>query len=165
VKKAVVIAAPHTSNWDLPFALGVALAFRMRLRWIGKHTLFSLPGWGAFMRFLGGIPVDRRSPQGLVGEAARRIQESDSMFLMVPPEGTRSKASGWKSGFYWIAVEAKVPILLGYLDYARKRASPGPAFYPTGDIEKDFLEFRAFYRGVRGKFPELQSEVRLQPKK
>jgi 1-acyl-sn-glycerol-3-phosphate acyltransferase len=165
IHKAVVIAAPHTSNWDFVYALAVALAYRMHLKWIGKHTLFSVPLWGAWLRFLGGIPIDRSAPQGMVKDAARKLREAESMYLMVPPEGTRSKTSGWKTGFYWIAVEAQVPILLGYLDYGRKCASPGKVFYPSGDIEKDFKEFRAYYQGVRGKYPVLQSEVRVQPKK
>jgi 1-acyl-sn-glycerol-3-phosphate acyltransferase len=163
VKRAVVIAAPHTSNWDLPYALATAMAFGMRLKWLGKHTLFTVPIWGRLMRALGGIPVDRRSPQGSVGAAVSRLRASDELFLMVPPEGTRSKGTGWKTGFYWIAMEAKLPILLGYLDYARKVSSCGTVFHPTGDIERDFEKLREFYRDVQGKFPEKQSSIRIQP--
>lgn len=164
-RKAVIIAAPHTSNWDLVQAVAVAWRYGIRLKWIGKDSLFKVPGWGAFLKKMGGIPVDRSSPHGVVGAAAAELRAADELFLMVPPEGTRSKASGWKTGFYWIAHEAKVPIILGYLDYARKRASFDKLFTPTGDIERDFLEFRAFYQGVKGKFPAQQSEVRVQAKR
>ena len=163
VDKAVIIAAPHTSNWDFPLAVAVALVHRFHFRWLGKDALFKMPFWGAFMRFLGGIPVDRSGPHGVVASVVERFSHAEPMVLMIPPEGSRSKTTGWKTGFYYIAREAQVPIILGYMDYRRKRAGASRLFYPTGDIDKDFGEFKRFYAGVTGKFPEHQSEVRVQP--
>ena len=118
-RKFVLIAAPHTSNWDFPFMLATAYAMRVRISWFGKHTLF-IPPWGWFMRTLGGIPVDRRSPQTLVTQMAEKLKSSEDLVLAVTPEGTRNKVDIWKSGFYHIARESNVPIGLGYLDYDRK---------------------------------------------
>ena len=108
--KFVLIAAPHTSNWDLPIMLSIALVFDIKLHWIGKHTLFRFP-YGWFMRFLGGIPIDRRAPQGMVGQVADAFRNSEKLVIVVPPEGTRGRAEYWKSGFYWMAKEAGVPWL------------------------------------------------------
>ena len=160
-RRFVLIAAPHTSNWDLPFMLAASLTYRVRVNWIGKHTLFK-PPWGAFMRFLGGIPIDRSAPQGMVGAAAQTIRDSPSMLLAVPPSGTRSKRDHWKSGFYWIAKEAGVPILCGYLDYGRRVADLGMSFHPTGDVAADMDRIRAYYDGIRGRFPENETDIRLR---
>ncbi len=159
--KAVIIAAPHTSNWDLVYSFAVAWVLGMKIHWVGKHTLFTVPIWGSFMRRLGGIPVDRTAPQGAVEAIAQQIRQAPEMLVMVPPEGTRSKSKGWKSGFYWIAHSAGVPIILGYLDYGRKRAGVSTALFPTGDIEKDFVRIQEFYAGVHGKRSAMQGEVRL----
>jgi 1-acyl-sn-glycerol-3-phosphate acyltransferase len=160
-KKCVLIAAPHTSNWDLPFMLATALVMRVRISWFGKHTVFKFPfGW--FMRKLGGIPVDRRSPQSLVMQMAERFKNSDYLILAVPPEGTRRKVDLWKSGFYHIAARSGVPIGLGYLDYERKLSGVGMFLMPSGDINQDMDTIRAFYRNIRGKYPGQESEPRLQ---
>ena len=160
-RKFVLIAAPHTSNWDFPFMIATAYAMRVRISWFGKHTLFAPPlGW--LMRSLGGIPVDRRSPQTLVMQMVERFRASDDLVLAVPPEGTRSKVSVWKSGFYHIAVESKVPIALGYLDYERKLCGLGMFVIPSGNVSEDMNLIRSFYRDIRGKHPELESEPRLR---
>jgi 1-acyl-sn-glycerol-3-phosphate acyltransferase len=160
-RKAVLIAAPHTSNWDLPHMLAAALIFRVHLSWMGKHTLFRWPfGW--FMRGLGGVPIDRRSPQGMVGQMAERFREADQLVLAVPPSGTRKKSTHWRSGFYHIAREAGVPILCAYLDYSRRRAGLGPLFFPTGDLAADTASLAAFYADKRGKFPENETPVLLR---
>ena len=159
--KAVIIAAPHTTNWDLPHMLAAALVFRMRLSWMGKHTLFSFPfGW--FMRLLGGLPVDRRAPGGLVQSVANTFGTIDQLFLAVPPSGTRGRREVWKSGFYWIAHTAQVPIVCGYLDYKRKRACLGFSFMPSGDVSADMEKVRTFYKGIEGKYPEHQNPIRLK---
>ncbi len=158
VPRAVVIAAPHTTNWDLPHMLAAGFIFRLRLSWMGKDTLFVGPfGW--FLRWMGGVPVDRRAPRGMVKEVARQFDAVDRLALAVPPSGTRKRAAHWKSGFYWIAVEAKVPILMCYLDYANRRAGIGPVLHPTGDIRADMDVIRAFYHGRRGKFPDAETPI------
>jgi 1-acyl-sn-glycerol-3-phosphate acyltransferase len=160
-RKYVLIAAPHTSNWDFPFMLATAYVMRVRISWFGKHTVFKFPfGW--FMRKLGGIPVDRRSPQSLVMQMAERFKNSDYLILAVPPEGTRRKVDLWKSGFYHIAARSGVPIGLGYLDYHRKLSGLGMFLMPSGNIKEDMDTIRAFYRNIRGKYSDLESEPRLQ---
>ena len=160
-RKFVLIAAPHTSNWDFPFMLATAYVMRVRISWFGKHTLF-IPPWGWLLRRLGGIPVDRRASHSLVSQMAEKFQESDELVLAVPPEGTRSKVRLWKSGFYHIASESRVPIGLGYLDYARKRCGLGMFVMPSGNVDDDMNKIREFYRDIRGKFPDLECEPRLQ---
>jgi len=161
VERAVIIAAPHTSNWDMPHMMAAAWVFRMKISWMGKHTLFKPPlGW--LLRVLGGLSIDRRAPQGTVRAIADSFRPGEKLFLAVPPSGTRSKREMWKSGFYWIATEAEVPIAAGYLDFARRRACLGFVFEPTGEVSEDMDRIREFYAPVRGKFPELQSAVRIK---
>ena len=159
--KFVCVAAPHTSNWDLPFMLAAAYALRLRASWVGKHTIFRFP-WGWLFRRLGGIPVDRRAPQSLVNQLAAEFKRRDYLILAVAPEGTRRKVDIWKSGFYHLANESGVPIGLGYLDYEKKTCGLGMFVMPTGNIKEDMDRIRAFYRDIRGKYPELESEPRLQ---
>jgi 1-acyl-sn-glycerol-3-phosphate acyltransferase len=160
-KKCVVIAAPHTSNWDFPFLLAAAYVLDVRASWLGKHTLFA-PPWGWFFRKLGGIPVDRRAPQTLVVQMSERFKAGDELILAVAPEGTRARVSFWKSGFYHIAVGSGVPIGLAFLDYDRKLCGLGPFIEPTGNARADMDKIRAFYRNIRAKHPELESEPRLR---
>jgi len=149
--KCVVIAAPHTSNWDLPYTLMVAFALRLNIRWMGKQQIFRWP-FGGLMRWLGGIPVDRSRSTNLVAASAQALRGAPgSMHLVVPPEGTRSKTRHWKTGFYWIAHEAGVPIVLAYMDYPRKLSGLGPVFTPTGDIEADMVQIKAYYSQFKGK--------------
>ena len=141
--------------------LATAYAMRVRISWLGKHTLFTPPlGW--LMRKLGGIPVDRRAPQSLVVQLAEKFKSSDELILAVPPEGTRSKVAFWRSGFYHIAAESGVPIGLGYLDYDRKLCGLGMFVLPSGDVDADMNRIRGFYRGIRGRYPDLESEPRLR---
>jgi 1-acyl-sn-glycerol-3-phosphate acyltransferase len=159
--RAVLIAAPHTSNWDLPFMLAVGWAYGVRPSWLGKRELFRWP-FGGVMRWLGGIPVDRRSRQNLVQQAVAVLEKAQALTLVIPPSGTRSRAPYWKSGFYHIARGARVPIVCGFLDYARRVGGIGPVFEPTGDIEADMLVIRDFYAGIAGKYPERAAPVRLK---
>jgi 1-acyl-sn-glycerol-3-phosphate acyltransferase len=150
-QKSVLIAAPHTSNWDLPYTLMVGFVLRLNLYWMGKEQIFS-PPFRSVMMWLGGIAVDRAKSNNLVAASAQAIQASDSpVQLVVPPEGTRSKTRYWKTGFYYIALEAKVPIVMTYMDYEKKIAGIGPVFQPTGDIEADMLAIKAFYAPFKGK--------------
>jgi 1-acyl-sn-glycerol-3-phosphate acyltransferase len=162
VSQAVVCAAPHTSNWDLPFSLAICWALGIELKWIGKDSLFKGPA-GPFMRSLGGMAVDRSRRLNQVQAAAALFEQEKDLLLMVPPEGTRSRSDRWKTGFYYIALEAKVPIVLGYLDYAKKRGGFGEVFWPTGNIEADEARIRAFYADKQGKFPECTTPVYFAP--
>ncbi|MDZ4281109.1 MAG: lysophospholipid acyltransferase family protein [Hydrogenophaga sp.] len=149
--RSVLIAAPHTSNWDLPYTLMVAFALRLNIRWMGKQGIFRAP-FGGVMRWLGGIPVNREQSTNLVAASAKAIREADGpLQLIVPPEGTRSKTRYWKTGFYYIAREAKVPIVMAYMDYERKISGLGPLFEPTGDVEADMAAIKAFYAPFKGK--------------
>ena len=114
------------------------------------------------MRILGGLPVDRSGPHGFVHQAAQTIENAERLVVAVPPSGTRSRGEHWKSGFYWIAHEANVPVVCGYLDYARRRACLGHSFVPTGDVDADMDNVRAIYADVRGKYPELETPIRLK---
>ena len=159
--KFVLIAAPHTSNWDLLYLLCMARVFDVKMRWMGKHVLFRWPlGW--FMRKAGGVPVVRHRAGNLVDQMAQVIREADELALVVPVEGTRGYVPHWKSGFYHIARAAGVPIVMSYLDYARKVGGFGPAVMPSGDLRSDMDEIRAFYADKVGRFPDQFGEVRLK---
>lgn len=151
--KSVLIAAPHTSNWDLPYTLMLAFSLQLRVYWIGKQSLFRAP-FGGVMRWLGGIPVNRSQSGNLVASSAQAMRDADGpMQLIVPPEGTRGKTRQWKTGFYYIAQQAGVPIVLAYVDYGRKVGGLGPVFQPTGNIDTDMARIKAFYAPIRGKNP------------
>ena len=150
-EKSVFIAAPHTSNWDLPFTLMVAFALRLNIYWMGKHQIFR-PPFRHLMMWLGGIPVQREKSSNMVEASAQAIITADGpVQLVVPPEGTRSKVRYWKTSFYYIAVGARVPIVMAYMDYVRKVSGIGPVFVPTGDIEADMAAIQAFYAPIKGK--------------
>ena len=153
-RKSVLIAAPHTSNWDLPYTLMVAFALRLNVYWMGKQSIFKPPFRGV-MLWLGGIPIQRESSNNVVEASIAAIQNADGpVQLIVPPEGTRSKARYWKTGFYYIALGANVPIVMAYMDYARKESGLGPVFEPTGNIEADMATIQAFYAPFKGKNPD-----------
>ena len=149
--KCVLIAAPHTSNWDLPYTLMVAFVLKLNIYWMGKNSLFK-PPFRSVMMWLGGIPVNREQSTNLVTASAEALRTAEGLVqLVVPPEGTRSKTRYWKTGFYYIALGAQVPIVMAYMDYANKRSGLGPMVQPTGDIEKDMLLVKAFYAPFKGK--------------
>jgi len=149
--KSVFIAAPHTSNWDLPNTLMVAFALRLNIYWMGKEQIFKPPFRG-LMQWLGGISVNRQQATNMVAASVEAIVAADGpVQLIVPPEGTRSKVRYWKTGFYYIAIGAKVPIVMAYMDYEKKISGLGPVFMPTGDIEADMVKIKAFYAPFKGK--------------
>jgi 1-acyl-sn-glycerol-3-phosphate acyltransferase len=158
--RAVIIAAPHTSNWDLPLMLAVAWVLGIRPAWLGKRELFRWP-FGRFMRRLGGLPVDRRGRQNLVQQAVARFDAADRLHLVIPPSGTRSRATHWKSGFYHIARGARVPVVCAFLDYRRKVGGIGPVLAASGHVGADMARIRAFYAGIHGRFPASTTPVRL----
>jgi len=158
--KMVFIAAPHTSNWDLPFMLAVAWTLGIAPRWMGKASIFRAP-FGGLMRALGGVPVDRSAPQGLVGQMKDAFAGASTFALVIPPEGTRGRTEHWKSGFYRIAEAAQVPIACGFLDYGRKRGGVGPVLMPSGDPAADMARIAEFYADVTAKFPADFGPVQL----
>ncbi|MBI3768885.1 MAG: lysophospholipid acyltransferase family protein [Deltaproteobacteria bacterium] len=158
--KAVAIAAPHTSNWDLPFMLAVSFVLGVKPSWLGKRELFRRP-FGGLMRRLGGIPVDRDRRTNLVQQVLDHFTSVDQLFLVIPPSGTRKRATHWKSGFYHIARGAEVPIICAFLDYRRKVGGIGPVVMPGGDLRTDMLVIRGFYDQTTGKYPALTTPARL----
>jgi len=163
-KKYVLIAAPHTTNWDLPYMLAISFVHDVPISWAGKHTLFKFP-YGWFMKALGGIPIVRTKRSNRVESLARLFDKYPNLVLAVPAEGTRSRTEHWKSGFYHIAREADVPIVCSFLDYEKRRGGFGPTLYPSGDIEADMDKLRAFYEDKVGKYPEKFGPVRLRSEK
>lgn len=160
-RRAVVIAAPHTSNWDLPYMLAVAWALGARPAWLGKRELFRGP-LGALLRWLGGIPVDRSAPQGLVAAAVARFADADELFLVIPPSGTRARAPFWRSGFYHVARGAGVPIACAFLDYGAREGGVGLTLAASGDVASDMDRIRAFYATKRARHPGSATPVRLR---
>lgn len=160
-QKYVLIAAPHTSNWDMPIMMAIAFAFDADIQWMGKHTIFEGPA-GYLFRSLGGVPIVRHSPKGIVEQMVERFGESEALVLTVATEGTRARTPHWKNGFYRIARDANVPVVLAFLDYPNKRGGYGPAIHLTGDVRADMDRIRAFYADKVGKFPEKFGEVRLR---
>ncbi len=149
-EKSVLIAAPHTSNWDLPYTLMVAFALRLTPYWMGKAQIFRFPFRGLMM-WLGGLPVDRSQANNLVAASVAAMGEANGpLQLIVPPEGTRGKTRYWKTGFYYIALGAQVPIVMAYMDYEKKISGLGPIFQPTGDIDADMARIKAFYAPFKG---------------
>ena len=149
-RKFVIIAYPHTSNWDFPLGLAACIVFRIKVYWLGKHSLFKGPA-GPLMRWLGGIPIDRSKSHDFVQQSIDAFGQSDEIVMALAPEGTRSPVEKWKTGFYHIATGANVPIVPGYLDYAKKEAGFLESFYPGGDIDKDIPAIKAVYGTIQGK--------------
>jgi 1-acyl-sn-glycerol-3-phosphate acyltransferase len=157
VPKFVVIAAPHTSNWDFFFTVCMAIVYRIDSRIMMKNTWFFWPV-GPLLRWLGAIPIDRTRSNNVVAQAVEAFRQSDALVMVVPPSGTRRKVNYWKSGFYRIADGAGVPIALGFLDYRRKVGGFGPTFYPTGALSADMKVIRDFYRPIIGRHPLNKSD-------
>jgi 1-acyl-sn-glycerol-3-phosphate acyltransferase len=162
----VMIAAPHTSNWDLPYMIAFGIVFDVKLAWMGKRQIFSWP-FGPIMRRMGGIPVIRERRTNAVDAMAKTVVDAERpderpLALVVPAEGTRAWAPYWKSGFYHIARKAGVPIVLCHLDYKTRRGGFGPTIHPCGDIEHDMDLIREYYEGRTGKVPENFGPIRLK---
>ena len=159
--RAVVIAAPHTSNWDFPLLLLFAVACNLKIRWMAKHSLFT-PPLGFLFRAIGGIAIKRDRKNNIVANMIDMFITQKKLLLVIPVEGTRSYAEHWKSGFYHIAHGANVPILPSYLDYGSKQGGFGPEIHTTGNIAKDMSILRAFYAPIKGKFPSLAGRIKLR---
>nr|WP_205500982.1 lysophospholipid acyltransferase family protein [Rufibacter sp. SYSU D00308] len=152
IKQAIMVAAPHTSNWDFVFARAAFYLMDVPVKLTIKKEAFFFP-MGALLRSMGAVPVDRKKNNNLVAAMIDIFKTHEEMVMLVTPEGTRKYQPRWKKGFYHTAVGAGVPILLGYLDYAKKEAGIGPTIYPTGDFDADMQKILAFYRTVTPKFP------------
>lgn len=157
--KYVIIAAPHTSNWDFFFTVCLAFIYRLNPQVMMKAEWFFWP-LGPVFKWLGAIPVDRTRSGNFVAQSIAAFQHSEEMTLVVPPAGTRRKVLYWKTGFYHIAHGAGVPIALGFLDYHRKIGGFGHTFEPTGDIDGDMVAIRRFYADITGKYPLQESAVK-----
>lgn len=154
IAHSVMVAAPHTSNWDFPFAIAAFWKMGIDVKYFIKDNYTRSPmGW--FFRWTGAIGVDRTKKSNKLTEyAIELLKESEQLVILVPAEGTRKAVSKWRTGFYRIATEAGVPVSLGFLDYAKKIAGVGQPFYPTGDFEKDMQHIQDFYQPITGKHPE-----------
>ncbi len=158
--KVLILAAPHTSNWDLPLLIAFGFHFRLDIHWIGKDSLFKGVR-GPAMRFLGGIAINRQLAHGIVEQTIERFNCHGKLAIVIAPEGTRGNAGRWKTGFYNIAHGANVPVVCGFLDYAKKRGGFGPTLLLTGDREADIARLAEFYTLISGRYPEQMSPVRF----
>ncbi|HBK71627.1 MAG TPA: glycerol acyltransferase [Flavobacteriaceae bacterium] len=151
--KCVTVAAPHTSNWDLIFAISVYWKVGIKVKFIIKHA-YTKGLHGRFFKWLGGIGIDRSKHNNTVDFSVDLLNKQEKIVLMLSAEGTRKYVERWRTGFYHIALNAKVPVLLGYLDYTKKIAGVGDLIHLTGDFEVDMTKFQNFYKDIDGKFPE-----------
>ena len=154
IKKAVVIAAPHTSNWDFVYALAIFRLLKLNVRYLIKKEHFRFP-LSILLKNTGGIPVERSKKQSLTDQIIQKFNAADNLLVAVPAEGTRKRVEKWKSGFYYAALGANVPILPGYLDFKKKEGGFGEPIYLTGNKTNDLAKIRAFYVGKTAKYPKL----------
>ena len=151
--KLVLVGAPHTSNWDFILTISTMFALGIQFNWLAKDSLFKGPFSGIF-RYLGGIGVDRSKSNNLVDSVVNEFKKRESILLAIMPEGTRSKVRRWRTGFYYMAEQAKVPLLLITFDYGRKIMRIGPTITPSGDIETDLPQIQSYFEDIKGKNPE-----------
>ena len=144
MKKYLLIAVPHTSNWDFVFGIAALFILGAKISWMGKQSLFRKP-FGGIVRWLGGIPIDRSASHGMVDTMINQYKSMDKFILAIAPEGTRKKVEKWKSGFYRIAMGADVPILMACFDYENKIISFGPLIYPSGNLSADIEEMQLVF--------------------
>jgi len=153
VKKAIIIAVPHTSWHDFYMGILIRSVIGIETNYVGKKALFKFPfGW--FFRWTGGAPVERKKNENQVEAIARLFEEKETFRMTMAPEGTRKKVEEWRTGFYYIAKRANIPIIMFTLDYANKENKFSEPFWPTDDVEADFKFMKNYYKGVIGKVPE-----------
>jgi len=160
--KAVVIGAPHTSNWDAIFMVLIMWSKGRSFNFLVKDSVFKIPVFKYFVKWLGGIAVDRKNPAGLVQNVAEKAAKLDTLSLCITPKGTRSPRDFWKSGFYRIAMAADLPVAFGFVDSVSRRFGVGPTLQLTGDVSADMDIIRAFYAPMKGYNPEKSSVPRLR---
>jgi 1-acyl-sn-glycerol-3-phosphate acyltransferase len=158
IKKSVIIVVPHTSWHDFYIGLFARGIINLEMNYVAKKELFKFP-FGAYFRWMGGAPLNRNSRQNTVEAIAEIFKKREIFRLAIAPEGTRKKVTDWKTGFYYIALKAEVPIIPVAFDYAKKEVVLNEAFYPTGDIQKDFTELKSKYKGIVGRIPEYSFEI------
>lgn len=152
-KKYIMIMAPHTSNWDFIIGKIFGYKFNIETKFLAKSQLFRFPlGW--FFKWMGGISVNREKKNNLVANVVNLFNNSENLILGIAPEGTRSRVSKWKLGFYHISVAANIPIIVAFLDYKKKEVGIGMTLYTSGDLEADLLKIQTFYQGITAKYPE-----------
>ncbi|MSP63945.1 MAG: acyltransferase [Myxococcales bacterium] len=163
IKKYVCLAVPHTSNWDGLLLVAMGRRMGLPLSWMIKDTWFRGP-MAPVLRGVGAVPIDRRRANNIVEQMIQEFERRDELVLAIPPEGTRKRREYWKSGFYHIALGAKVPVVTGYLDYGRKVGGLGPPIAMTGDVRADMDKIRAFYaaRDVTARVPAGFGPIRLR---
>lgn len=149
----VIAVAPHTSNWDFFLGVAVLFALRIKIKFLGKHTIF-VPVVKQLLEWIGGIPVDRRSAHGVVDQVVDAFNSSDKMILAVAPEGTRSPIYPWKTGFLAIAHKAQIPVVLIGFDFKLKRIVFGPSIHPSESFDSDMAAVYEFFSGINAKYPE-----------
>lgn len=149
--RAVLIAAPHSSNWDGVWGFAVKLALGLRLSILGKHSLFRIPLMARFLRWQGVIPVDRSAAQGVVEQAVAALRDADRMWYAIAPEGTRKRVERWKPGFWRIARGAGVPVIPAWFDYANRQIGIGEPFVLGDDMEADIARLQRWYRPFKGR--------------
>ena len=152
--RIILVAGPHTSNWDFLLALAFIFGLNLNVFWIGKHTLFK-NGFSKIMRKLGGIPVDRASPELLMNEVSNIVKRKQGVIIAISPEGTRKKVERLKSGFLRIAKTTNSQILLAGIDFESKLIHLGKLFQPSGNTESDLLDVHNYFRQFKGKRPEF----------
>ncbi len=153
LKRCIVLAVPHTSNWDFVYGIVSIHLFQLKINYLAKRELFVWPIKNIFINS-GGIPVERKGSHHIVENMIEQFKTQERFILAIPPEGTRKGVKKWKTGFYHIALGANVPVVLGYIDYKTRTAGFGPALYMSGDKEKDAKAIRDFYSGITAKYPE-----------
>ncbi len=163
--QGVIAVYPHTSNWDFPLGLLAKWALGLKVVFWGKASLFKPPIFGAWMRWLGGVPVDRGTPKGIVGDMVQRMhtarENGEMLWLVLAPEGTRSLVPGWKSGFYNVCVGASVPVALAHFDFASKRVGISTCLQLSGEREADMAEIAKAVGWAKGYRPELAAPIQL----
>lgn len=152
-KKFVIVVAPHTSNWDFMIGLWARSKLRMKAWFIGKKELFIWP-FGYLFRGLGGYPVDRKKHTHLVDQIVEIFERNEEFNITISPEGTRSYNPDWKTGFYFIALKANVPIQMVAVDYSKRTVNMAECFYPSGNLSEDLVKMKNFFKNFKGKFPE-----------
>lgn len=153
VKKAVIIVVPHTSNWDFPKGILLRNYWKTFIGYVGKASLFKFP-FGGIMKWFGGIPVDRSKNNNFVDAVVELFNSREELKICIAPEGTRKRVDKLKSGFYYIALGAKIPVLMIKFDYENKVIDCAEPFQPKGDLEHDMKIVDAYFKGVKGKYPE-----------
>ena len=153
IKQYVLIVAPHTSNWDLIIGLCARFAVGVKINFLAKHQLFFFP-LGTILRAMGGTPVNRSKKGNRVDQVVVLFQQQEHFKLGLAPEGTRSPVTRWKEGFYHMASQANIPIVMVGFDYPSKEVRVREPFWPTKDISSDFVDILAFFRTIRGKCPK-----------